>query len=163
MATTSNIKIVWEDPNDLRNYIVVPLASSTTIAAGDLVKVTYATNTCSVVSAAENETTIGISKTYGTTTDAGDPITICVDCVIEGTIATGGDVVHAGQAVQYAAGGNGTNWTFSKTDTTDGIGYALEAAAAGSKCKIWLTSKGGVLTSTSNATQVGFFRAMLKT
>ncbi|HDL60123.1 MAG TPA: hypothetical protein ENH14_01570 [candidate division WOR-3 bacterium] len=128
MATTSSIRFVYVNDDDPSNFIKVPLASSSTVAKGDLVALSaWQTNTCAAVGAAQSELFAGVAYNYSTT--EGEDIIICTDCVISVYCASA--INHAGELLKYSAGGNGTKWQLTLcTNTEDGIAYALESLSA---------------------------------
>lgn len=162
MAKTSDIEIVWEDETDPRNYIRLIVATSETLAPGDLVEiVTYNTNTCGPVDGAQSELFAGVSTGYYT---AAQTATVCTDCVVKAT-NTSSAIGTGGIAVKYVSGDNGTAWVLGKCDNSeDVIGWSLEPIAASATGLFWITSKvptvsiSGTAFASSGAPATGLFR-----
>jgi len=130
MATNSSIKLL-NNPNLLTECWVIAPKSSEAIAQGDLIEENG--NGAEVVDGADNTIFCGVAM-EGRESDDPRPLTVAFRCVIKGKMAASQDVTK-GKAVAYAAGGNGTEWTFNAA-TAEGIGWALETIAGGSEGRI---------------------------
>lgn len=125
MATNSNI-IFLDNPNAVRDCWVIAPKASEVIAQGDLIEENG--DGAEVVDGADNTIFCGVAMEGRAATDP-RPLSVAFRCVIRGKMASGQSVTK-GQAVAYAAGANGTDWTFNAA-TAEGIGWALESIAAG--------------------------------
>ena len=130
MATSSSIKFV-DNPNKISEAWVIAPKTSETIAQGDLIEENG--SGAEVVDGADNTIFCGVAL-EGRESDDPRPLAVAFRCVIKGKMASGQSVTK-GNAVAYAAGGNGTEWTFNAA-TAEGIGWALETIAAGAVGRI---------------------------
>jgi len=121
MAASSNIKILTL-PEKYIHVIEYPKASAEAIAQGDLLEENG--SGAEVVDGADNSIFIGVAVTGSTATQV-DPISVMIKGVILVQLAAG-ESASFGNALKYAAGANGTDWTFAAA-TAEGIVWALEA------------------------------------
>lgn len=127
MASSSNIKIL-SLPTELYEVIEYPKASAEVVAQGDLLEENG--SGAEVVDGAANNLFIGVAVT-GSTASQTDDLSVMIRGVIQVQMAAG-QSASFGNALAYAAGANGTDWTFNAA-TAEGICWALETiATAGS-------------------------------
>lgn len=130
MSTTSSIKLL-DNPVALSDTWKIAKATNEVIAQGDLIEENG--SGAEVVDGADNTIFCGVALEGRAATDA-RPLAVAFRCVIKGKMASGQSVTK-GNAVAYAAGGNGTTWTFNAA-TAEGIGWALETISAGETGRI---------------------------
>jgi hypothetical protein len=127
MAASSNIKILTE-PIKLIHAIDYPKKTDEVLAQGDLVEENG--SGAEAVDGTANDVFVGVVLKGAEADDVG-PISVMIRGVISVQMAAG-ESASFGSALAYAAGANGTDWTFAAA-TVDGIVWALEAiATAGS-------------------------------
>ena len=152
MASTSNI-LILSSPTELYEILEYPKAANEVIAQGDLLEENG--SGAEVVDSADNSVFIGVAVTGSTATDV-DPISVMIRGVIQVQLAAA-ETAAFGGALKYAAGANGTDWTFSAA-TAEGIVWALEAISAAGSGKALVdvlsleTSKFETVTGTSTST-----------
>jgi len=132
MAASSNIKILTH-PTSLLHVIQYPKKTSEVLAQGDLLEENG--SGAEAVDSAANNVFIGIAMTGSEASDIRD-IAVCIKAVIKIQMA-GGQSLNFGNAATWAAGANGTDWTFTKT-TTEGLVWALETIATAGSGKAML-------------------------
>ena len=127
MASSSNIKILT-NPYSLLHVIDYPKASSEVIAQGDLLEENG--SGAEVVDSAANNIFVGVAVTGSEATDT-RRVAVMIRGVIQVQMAAG-QSASFGSALAYAAGANGTDWTFNAA-TAEAVCWAMETiATAGS-------------------------------
>ena len=129
MAATSNIKVLTH-PTSLLHVIQYPKKASEVLAQGDLLEENG--SGAEAVDGAANNVFIGVCMTGREADDTRD-LAVMIKGVIKIQMAAG-QSLNFGNAAKYAAGANGTAWTFTKA-TAEGIVWALETIATASSGK----------------------------
>ena len=122
MATTSNVS-VKHGTSDPLNKLHVPVASATVLAPGDFLLYSAGAVTC-VTASTDNETFIGVSLDLSRNGD-----TAMVNVLLRGILNVGvtSAAYVVGEALTYAAGANGTDWTFASVSAgADGMVHSLQ-------------------------------------
>jgi len=132
MAASSNIKVLTH-PTSLLHIIQYPKKASEVLAQGDLLEENG--SGAEAVDSAANNVFIGVCMTGSLAADTRD-IAVCIKGVLSIQMAAG-QSLNFGNAAGWAAGANGTDWTFTKL-TAEGIVWALETIATASRGKVLL-------------------------
>ena len=132
MAASSNIKILTH-PTNLLHVIQYPKKASEVLAQGDLLEENG--SGAEAVDSAANNLFVGVCMTGSLAADTRD-IAVCIKGVIKIQMAAG-QSLNFGNAAGWAAGANGTDWTFTKI-TAEGIVWALETIATAGSGKAML-------------------------
>jgi len=126
MATTSNVKILYGEDDQL-NKLHIGVASGTVLARGDFLK--YSTGAVTAVAAStDNEAFIGVSLDLSRSGDTAD-----VNVLLKGRLNVGvtSATYVVGEALTYATGANGTDWTFASVSSgADGMIFSLQYKAS---------------------------------
>ena len=132
MAASSNIKILTH-PTSLLHVIQYPKKANEVLAQGDLIEENGSGG--EAVDSAANNVFVGVCVVGSEADDVRD-FALCIRGVLKVQMAAG-QSANFGNALAWAAGANGTDWTFTKT-TAEAIVWALETIATSSTGKVML-------------------------
>lgn len=147
MAKTSNITILQYGDNKIDIWNLPKSSAADVFAKGDLCE-TDGSDAVQVVDSAENPTFLGISEVGSQAGDT-ENIVMLLKCIFKGTMAAA-QAGSPGRAVLWAAGANGTNWTFTD-GAAEGIAWSLETIA---------TAGSGRMLNDVRRIDTGFFEVM---
>jgi len=135
-VNVSNIEILWYDATPASLVELARGTTSDSVARGDLMDDDTGAGEVDVVGDADKDEFVGVSlSTIDGDTDTNSKVIIAMKAVLRLPLATGQTTIYLGEAAAWAAGANGTTWTFANT-VTEAIAHCLsETIAAGSTGK----------------------------